>query len=49
MNYAEFIEFNYVELIHYKVGQSLLQIGATITKWASLLQSGLGIQEWGNY
>ena len=32
-NYAELVEFNHVELIYYKVGQSLLQARASMTKW----------------
>lgn len=32
VNYAELDEFSYVQLIYYKVGQSLLGSGAGITK-----------------
>ena len=33
VNYAELAEINYVELIYYKMGQSLWQTAASVTKW----------------
>ena len=40
VNHAEFTEFNYVELIYHKVGQSLSQTGTIITMWGRYYKVG---------
>ena len=37
------MEFNCFEIIYFIIGQTLLQTGAIITKWATLLQIWTGI------
>ena len=42
VNYPELIEFNYIELVLYKMEQSLLQTPTTITNWGNFITKWVG-------